>query len=77
MFVLKLNTIYITGLRTALVTYIECLTALPRGCMNQDNKCSKGISFHRLPRINPSLLHQISLFCHVSQLAYILINDNR
>ena len=45
---------------------------IAKGCMNWNNKCPKGVSFHSLPRKNPSLLHQAS-FCRASRLAYVNI----
>ena len=40
---------------------------IAKGCMNRDNKCPKGVSFHRLPPKKPSLLHHVS-FVHAFQL---------
>ena len=44
---------------------------IAKGCVNRDNKCPKGVSFHRLPRKKLILLRQVC-FCRASRIATII-----
>ena len=48
---------------------------IAKGCMNCDNKCPKGVSFHPLPPKNPSLLHHVSfLSCFSTSIRKYQVN---